>query len=236
MTNLNKKWIKNDLYPIHSAKELKVENTQEFHDVLGELKSTVTNAEKITNQKMKQWHSDLLNLWQDLGQQPPKHTIRTIVDWTNDDFKAFFDQVSLWSEDHNRNYQKELKKRLKYLLLRDQELHRDKALKNIKKQLVDDPYDAVDNQLKIKELVDESRKDTLEIDEEFKNFKGTSRFQAISRLSRQKVQKILTGSVNRRRLREVNIKEEVSNIFKDTQKKVPEKSAKKSDHSGGIEL
>ena len=236
MTILNKYWIKPGLYPVNLAHKLKIENTQEFHDRLVGLRGSTGGSGGVVHSRKLMLHHDLLNLWQSDGQQPPKFTDKVISNWSDEDFLKFAIQVSRYADNHEQNYQKELSKRLGNLLLRDQTLFQEIAIKRIQNQLECDPISAVNNQANINELMADSKKDDVIVDQGFEQLHGVERIREISRLSKKKVNQILVRQLNIRRLERVDPMKESFNLLNNEQPEKQKNPPKKTDRSGGLEL
>ncbi|PIO83703.1 hypothetical protein BSQ39_09055 [Loigolactobacillus backii] len=237
MTKLNKNWVKPGIYQIKDAAKLKVENTQEYRDVLYGLRTGVAEGCKNSDVRMNQYHANLLSLWSTQGEQRPDWINLTLSQWSSDNFKDFNTQILDWARDHSKGGMAEVRYRLRILLLRDQALAQNTALNEAKKQLNDNPNEVVGNQAGVRDLLSElPNVNEIVIDKEYQAKQGIERLKTISRSTFDHANLIVSQRINRRRLVRVDLDREALLATQPVNSKSVKKAKKTKPEQSDLEL
>ncbi|AJO73508.1 hypothetical protein SH83_03765 [Lactiplantibacillus plantarum] len=219
MTNLNKNWIKPGIYQLKKANKLKIENTQEYRDVLFDLHDQIVKGKQKSARRIVKYHVTLKKIWLSQGDEVPNWSKKMLYDWTSDNLKDFVQQIQEWSHDHEEDIVKVVRQHLQNLLLRDQAISQYVVFNRLKNQFNENSRGIVNNQAGIKELFSEvSNVNEPIVDKKFEAEKNTTRLKLLSKLMFEHANQIVRQNIDRKRLVHVNLKNEILQATKeDTQ-------------------
>ena len=243
MVRINKQWCDGFGGEVQDASLLKVENTQEYQDVIAMARFKLGTSINFLKGPFNQLAESLESLWLSEGSQVPHFASKFVDCWSADDYATFCEQVKLWALDHDADPFNELRHRVRELLLCDKKSFQLLTITKLLDKSKDNERVLFDQQANVQQLCNEigEKDDQVFIDrDDFKQ--STSQFgrlkglvQAMRRHSNYLVNQRLT----RRRLINVNLAEQAKIISKPVQSRKKSEQPKKhksKDHDDELEL
>lgn len=228
---------------VQDASPLKVENTQEYQDVIAMARFKLGTSINFLKGPFNQLAESLESLWLSEGSQVPHFASKFVDYWSADDYATFCEQVKLWALDHDADPFDELRRRVRELLLCDKKSFQLLTITKLLNKSKDSERVLFDQQANIQQLCNEigEKDDRVFIDHDgFKQ--STSQFRRLKGLvqaMRQHSNYLVNQRLTRRRLINVNLSEQAKIISKPVQssKKAEQPKKRKSkDHDDELEL
>ncbi|MCD7125039.1 hypothetical protein [Limosilactobacillus caviae] len=243
MVKINKRRCAGFGGEVQDASPLKVENTQEYQDVIAMAWFKLGTSINFLKGPFTHLADSIENLWLSEGDQVP-HFVSKFADcWSVDDYATFCEQVKLWALDHGADPFDELRRRVRELLLCDKKSFQLLTITKLLNKSKDSERVLFDQQANVQQLCNEisEKDDQLFIDHD--GFKQTTsrfgRLKGLVQAMRQHSNYLVNQRLTRRRLVNVNLAEQAKIISKPVQsnkKSEQPKKHKSKDHDDELEL
>lgn len=243
MVKMNKRRCSGFNGEVQKASPLAMENTQEFRDVIAMAKFKLSASVDFLEKPFDRLANSIQKLWLDEGASVPGFATKFVDCWSVTDYAVFCEQVKLWALDHNVDPFKELRRRVRELILCDKKSLQLLTITKLLNNANDDEKVLFVQQANIQQLCNEIGDKDDQIFVESNDFKNSSsqfeRLKSLIQAMRMHSSYLVNQRYTRRRLVSVNAEKEANFItkpVKSNQTHSYSKVTKAKDHDDELEM
>lgn len=233
MVKMNKRRCSGFNGEVQKASPLAMENTQEFRDVIAMAKFKLSASVDFLEKPFDRLANSIQKLWLDEGASVPGFATKFVDCWSVTDYAVFCEQVKLWALDHNVDPFKELRRRVRELILCDKKSLQLLTITKLLNNANDDEKVLFVQQANIQQLCNEIGEKDDQLAVETDDFKHSTtqfdRLKLLVRAMRLHSSYLVNQHLTRHQMVNVNIEEQAKLIAKPVPKQV--KPIKKMDKS-----
>ncbi len=241
MAKINEKRCNGTFGEPRKVSPLAVENTQEFRDVINMEMFKLQMSVKYLEPGFNNLINSIKGLWLDEGEMPPKFISNFADYWSVNDYAAFCSQVKQWALDHNEDPFKELRRRVREVILCDKKSLQLDTVNRISKKGRKELFNW---QANVQQLCNEigEKDDQIFVDSDAFEHTGSQlgRLKSLTQAMRAHRDYLVNQRLTRRRMVSVNAEKQAELITKPVTKKsitkFPAMKNKPKDNEDGLEM